>query len=40
MAAACIGVVLDSSITEVKLEIHLVRCDGVLGGLGNLWVGE
>jgi len=40
MAAACIGVILDSSITETKLEISLVRCDGVLGGLGHLWVEE
>jgi hypothetical protein len=40
MVAACIGVVLDSSITEIKLEISLVRFDGVRGGLGHLWVGE
>ena len=40
MAAVCIGVILDSSITEIKLEISLIWCDGVLGGLGHLWVGE
>ena len=40
MAAACVGVVLDISITEIKFEISLVRFDGVLGDLGQLWVGK
>jgi len=40
VVAACVVVGPDHFSPEVEIELPLVRCGGVLGGLEHLWVGE